>query len=117
MSMYTELLVAAWGQQGPAEAGATERGAFEEVLRCRARHGESVRTGAGPDLVPVVLALELAYDVALLRLALVVGVETDPSRFDQPRRERDRLEGALRALGISLEPASDSDNRSSPVTP
>jgi len=117
MSMYAELLVAAWGQQGPAEDGVTEWDACEEVLRCRARQGESVRAAAGPDLVPVVLALELAYDVALLRLALVVGVETDPSRFDQPQQERDRLEGALRALGISLDPASDSDDRSSSVAP
>ena len=117
MSMYAELLIAACGQQWPAEAGATERDALEELHRCRAQLGESAKAAAGPDLVPVVLALELSYDVALLRLALAAGVETDPSRFDQPRRERARLEGALRERGIGLDPAPDTDDRPCPVTP
>ena len=94
----------------------TERDALEELLRCRARLGESAKTAAGPDLVPVVLGLELSYDVALLRLALAAGVETDPGRFDRPTRERERLEAALRERGIGLDPAPN-DDRPCPATP
>jgi hypothetical protein len=31
-----------------------------------------------------------------------MGVDTDPSRFDQPQRERDRLERAFNDLGLYL---------------
>jgi hypothetical protein len=51
----------------------------------------------------VVLAREIAYDVALLELAQVLGIETDPSRFEQPRQERARVEQALRDRGIEVE--------------
>ena len=76
-------------------AAASERGALDEVLRCRAEL-ESAPPATDPDTVPVVLALEVAYDVALLELARLVGVESDPDRFEQPQLERARLEGALR---------------------
>jgi hypothetical protein len=53
-----------------------------------------------------VLAREVAYDVALLELAEVMGIETDPSRFEQPRQERARLEQELRERGITTAQAS-----------
>jgi len=103
MSMYTQLLSAAIGQDPPEAADATERGAVDEVLQCRAEL-ESVPPSTDSDAVSAVLALEVAYDVALLRLARLVGVESDPDRFEQPQLERARVEGALRSRGISLEP-------------
>ena len=54
------------------------------------------------DSVPVVLALQVGYDVALIELASVVGIESGPSWFDEPQRERERLETALSDLGIDL---------------
>ena len=100
MSMYTQLLDAAYGERpGPLEEGA----AVAEVLRCRFQLEERVPPGLDPDAVPVVLALQVGYDVALLGLARLVGVETDPTRFEQPERERERLEQALRDRGIRLE--------------
>ena len=111
MSMYTQLLSAAIGR-GPSElAGASERGAFDEVLRSRAELGSA--PAADPDVVSAVLAREVAYDVALLRLARTVGVESGPDRFEQPELERARLEGALRGRGISLEPDGGGDAPSS----
>ena len=71
---------------------------------CRAAL-ESAPPATDPDAVSAVLALEVAYDVALLRLARLVGVESDPDRFEQPQLERARVEEALRSRGISLEPA------------
>jgi hypothetical protein len=76
--------------------------AMAEVIRCRDELDEGVAPGDDPDAVPAVLALQIGYDVALIELAQVVGVDTDASRFDQPQRERDRLEQAFNDLGIDL---------------
>jgi hypothetical protein len=114
MSMYTQLLSAAMDQCPPEAAAATERGAVDEVLRCRSGL-QGAPPEADPDAVYAVLALEVAYDVALLQLARVVGVESDPSRFELPQLERARVQGALRDRGISLGHAVDGDERS-PVT-
>ncbi len=76
-----------------------------EVIRCRDELDEldeRVSPGDDPDAVPAVLALQIGYDVALIELAQVLGVDTDASRFDQPQRERDRLEQAFNQLGIDL---------------
>jgi hypothetical protein len=108
MSMYTELLVAALGQLS-SDGVVTEQDAIDELVRCRAEREKAAPPTDGGDMVPVVLALEIAYDVALLRLARLVGVEADPGRFDQPRRERERLEKAVSERGIGLEPAASSN--------
>ena len=102
MSMYTQLLDAAYGQRGPVVVRLTERSALDEVLRCRGQLEEKVTAGTDPDTVPTFLAREIGYDVALLELAEVLGVETDPSRFEQPRLERARLERAFEDRGVSL---------------
>jgi len=100
MSMYTQLLDAAYDQRPrPLD---DEGRAVAEVLRCRIELDEGVPAGIDPDSVPVLLALQIGYDVALLELAQLVGVDTDPSRFDQPHRERRRVEQALSDRGISL---------------
>jgi len=39
----------------------------------------------------------------LLKLAEAVGIESGPSRFEQPERERDRLRHALNDMGIDLD--------------
>jgi len=109
MSMYTQLLHAAFEQRRLAPSELKERVAIEEVVRCRVELEKGVPPGLDPDTVPVVLALQIGYDVALLELAQVVGVDTDPVRFDQPQLERERLERALTALGISLDPDPDPD--------
>lgn len=46
------------------------------------------------DTVSAALALQIGYDVALLRLAGLIGLESDPKRFDRPYDERTRLEEA-----------------------
>jgi hypothetical protein len=109
MSMYTQLLDAAIGRHEPLVEGTSESSALDEVLRCRhdLEHG-APETG-DPDTVPVVLAQQIAYDVALLELALVVGIDSDPSRFEQPQLERERLERAFGALGFNLEMAVDGE--------
>jgi len=102
MSMYTQLLDAAYGQR--AQVRDDEGQAVAELRRCRTQLEEGVPPGVDLDTVPAVLALQLGYDVALLVLAELVGVDTDPSRFEQPQRERARVEHALNERGISLRP-------------
>ena len=104
--MYTQLLDAALEQRRPRGPDPSRSHAVEEVRRCR----EELEHGApeqGIDTVPAVLALQIGYDVALLELAEVVGIDSGPSRFDQPERERDRLRRALNDIGINLDVTTD----------
>jgi hypothetical protein len=100
--MYTQLLDAALDQRPPRAPDPSPSHAVEEVRRCR----EELELGVPEhsiDTVPVVLARQIGYDVALLELAEVVGIESGPGRFDQPERERDRLRQALNDIGINLD--------------
>jgi hypothetical protein len=106
MSMYTQLLDTALARRVPVDACPTTRSAVEEVLECRAELDRGGPSDDAPDIVPVVLAQQIGYDVALLQLARVVGIVTDPSRFEQPLKERQRLEHLFRDLGINLEEAA-----------
>jgi hypothetical protein len=110
MSMYTQLLGAALDERHPLEAGASRHAAVAQVRRCRHDLETGTPAGLDPAAVPVVLALHVGYDVALIELASMMGIHSDPRRFEQPLRERERLEAALGDLGISLDPEA---NRSS----
>jgi hypothetical protein len=105
MSMYTQLLGAAYGQRQPGGARLSADVAVAQVRWCRFELESGRPPSPDPDVVPVILALEIGYDVALLDLAGVMGIETDLARFEQPRIERDRLEQALRERGVALEQA------------
>ena len=116
MSMYTHLLDAAFGQRAPVLVRPTEHDALDAVRRCRGELARDTPPATDPDAVPVVLAREISYDVALLELAEVLGIETDPSRFEQPRHERARLEQLFSDLGIALESLPDTEDATSART-
>ena len=101
MSIYTQLLDAALEQRSPRERETNADHAVREVRRCRKELESGVPENL--DTVPAVLALQIGYDVALLELAEVVGIESGASWFEQPERERDRLREALNEMGINLE--------------
>jgi len=111
MSMYTQLLTAAVGQGVGRGHAATRERAVAEVRRCHEDLIEGVPAGTDPDAVPAALAQQIAYDVALITLAVLVGIETDPSRFEQPEVERRRIDSRLAALGIVLVEPSDAGER------
>jgi hypothetical protein len=113
MSMYTHLLDAAYGQRAPVPVRPTQHGALTALRRCRGELSQGTPPPTDPDAVPVVLAREISYDVALLELAEILGVETDPSRFDQPWNERARLEQVFWDLGIVLQPVPDTEDAAS----
>ncbi|HWF17066.1 MAG TPA: hypothetical protein VG244_12850 [Acidimicrobiales bacterium] len=101
MSMYTRLLDAAL-EQRPHHAEPNRDGALDEVRRCRIEL-EVGRPHGDDDAVSAVLALQVGYDVALLELAAVMGVDSRPSMFEQPERERNRLRTALLDMGITID--------------
>jgi hypothetical protein len=103
MSMYTQLLDAALEQRPARDDLVSRTEAVERVRRRRDELEVGVPRGDELDAVPAVLALQIGYDVALLELAAVVGIESGPSRFEQPERERDRLRQALSDVGVSVE--------------
>jgi hypothetical protein len=103
MSMYAELLHAAVGQRALVELLPTRHSALNALRRSRGQLDEGTPPPTDPDAVPVVLAREIAYDVALLDLADVMGIDTDVHRFERPRQERARLEAALMDSGITAQ--------------
>jgi hypothetical protein len=102
MSMYTRLLDAALEQRRPRDDEAGRDDALDEVRRCHAEL-EAGLPGGDVDTVSAVLALQVGYDVALVELAEVMGIDSGPSRFEQPERERERLRTALRDRGIPVD--------------
>jgi hypothetical protein len=113
MSMYTHLLDAAFEQRGPVLVRPSEDNALNTVRRCRGELARDTPPATDPDAVPVMLAREISYDVALLELAEVLGIETNPSRFEQPRHERARLEQLFSDLGIMVQPLPDTEDATS----
>jgi hypothetical protein len=113
MSMYTHLLDAAFEQRGPVLVRPTEHNALTAVRRCRRELARGTPPATDPDAVPVVLAREISYDVALLELADVMGVETGPGRFEQPQHERARLEQLFMDLGLMLAPLPETEDATS----
>jgi hypothetical protein len=114
MSMYTQLLDAAFGQRAPVLVRPTEHDALSAVRRCRRELQRDTPPATDPDAVPVVLAREIGYDVALLELAEILGIETDSRRFEQPLLERARLEQAFLDRGIALQMSPGSEDASAP---
>ena len=113
--MYTQLLGAALTQERRAGTAVDAGTALDQVRRCRNELSADLPPGMEQHAVPVVLARQLGYDAALLRLAELEGIETDLNRFDLPGAERSRLEGALRGLGIALDDPATPSGRTSPV--
>ena len=69
---------AAYGERPRLHRTGTRSRAVNALQRCRREILEYHPSDVGPDTVPVVLALQVAYDVALLDLASVVGVDAHP---------------------------------------
>jgi hypothetical protein len=92
--MYTELLGLALIERSRSDVAPAIGGIFAELLRCRAR----LPVGKGGALASS--ADQLAYDVALVRLAEGHGIGWELRSFEHPAQERRALEGALTARGV-----------------
>jgi hypothetical protein len=69
------------------------------MLECLANGGDTRPRVKNEVLAVTLLARELDYDHALIRLSLSMGFETGPERFETPEAERNRLRHALAGLG------------------
>ena len=107
VSMYTELLRAALDELPAAPSPGDQDQFFSEVLQRRRELAQDLPAELrNSDAVPVVLARQVGYDVSLIRLAVHLGVETDPERFGPTGHERTRLEQAFRDLGLGVGPTA-----------
>lgn len=97
MSMYVEVLSGAmdsWDTELSGDA------LVDYVLSCRAALPDR-DLGAGV-WSEATLVAEVAYDRALISLAVEYGVDVTPTNFVHPRIERERLELALEQRGLDL---------------
>ena len=112
MAMYTDLLAAALGARPPRADRPTNRELLSELRRHR-RHLADVTSHDARGWAPKVVAEQMAYDVTLMDLSCLLGIECNVLRFDQPQRERARLERELASRGIHLESKSPHTRRES----
>ncbi len=103
MSMYSELLSAALAHTRRGDDAGDTRAAIDEARQRRDELELDVPPATEPDAVHVLLARQVGYDVALVRLARLFGIDTGPGQFDRPESERSRLEAALGEHGIRLD--------------
>lgn len=105
--MYTQLLGTALAEQGPPETGRAVGAGLAALRSCRSRMQRNERSRSGSGWAPGAVSDQLAYDVALVRLAVDHGIEIDLDGFERPRLGRSRLEQALAVRGILLDDAED----------
>ena len=96
--MYSDLLTRALGKD--EEGHRCDDLLLADLVDSRVRL--QVAGAAAP--VAEALARELSYDGALIRLCESLEVRATPEWFDNPRRERARLERELLRRGILLPP-------------
>ena len=95
--MYTQILTSA--PRGPLE------NLQGEALLCYTLDCQSEMLAAGPitrATAMSALAMEVAYDCALLKLCAANGIDTVATDFSHPANDRRRLEAALKEAGIDL---------------
>jgi hypothetical protein len=107
VSMYTQLLGTALAElPAPETAGAA--GASLAALRtCRSRMQCNERSRSRTGWAPAAVSDQLAYDIALVMLAVEHGIEIDVDGFERPQLGRRRLEQALAVQGILLDEAEE----------
>ena len=100
--MYTQLLEAALEVRATFADADDIGSAFAEVLRRRRQLAVAASAGTDGDRTSTVLAHQVSYDISLMELVHSLGIDCDPNEFDQPERQRLKLEHALRTRGIDL---------------
>jgi hypothetical protein len=102
--MYVQLLDASLGELASPSGDLTTPEALAELLErrsslCANRASHAEPSWAAPDAV----SAELSYDVALIRLARLLGIECEINDFERPGRGRARIELKLTSLGIAVD--------------
>jgi hypothetical protein len=103
MSMYSELLAASSAKERAGRPVAASKGELLAQLLARRidLDDASPSDGAQPDVAGH-LTRQLDYDIALIRLCRALGIDAEPSGFEHPQPERQRLEQELKNAGVDL---------------
>lgn len=112
--MYVQLLDASLDELVSPTDGLTAPDALAELLRRRTNLCAN-RASHAQSHLPASDAVsdELSYDVALIRLARLVGIVCDINDFERPGHGRDRIELNLMSRGIAVDEL-DSQTRPAP---
>ncbi len=97
MSMYVSVLSSALELFEP---GLDDDALIEHVRKCR--HALPPWDLGSGTYSAEALAVEIAYDRALVCLADRFGIDVTPAGFAHPKIERERLEFALLEVGVDL---------------
>jgi hypothetical protein len=108
--MYTHILDAALRERSQPDGRMTTSEALAALSERRQHLDWSPSSERGTDWSSAALAHQVAYDLALIGLARSVGIDCDPSSFEQPQRRRIELERELKSRGIRLEEANQQVN-------
>jgi len=103
MSIYFQLLDAALGQPTSSTVAPSRPEALAELLRSRRGLYATGASTSGSHWAPDAVANELSYDVALIQLARLLGIECDLKDFDSPGHGRALIESYLVTLGIQVD--------------
>jgi hypothetical protein len=102
VALYPDLLRISLIGSPVSGSAPTKDEALAYLLRCKGHRRERGAVAPESGSSAAQLAAELSYDVALINLARACSVNCDVERFDQPHRERSRIEHELTAQGVCL---------------
>jgi hypothetical protein len=104
MSMYADILDKAFARRRGTLGPTNVHDAITELLECRGRLTSThPRDRFSGGWAARAVANQVAYDVALIKLARSVGIACDPATFDLPERRRNELDRQLEARGVHLD--------------
>jgi hypothetical protein len=103
MSMYTYILDAALRERSEPDTPLTTNEAVAIVLDCRRYLGSIASSGWSGDWGSSALSNQVAYDLALIDLARLVGIDCEATSFDQPQQRRIELERKLISRGLEFD--------------
>jgi hypothetical protein len=102
MSMYNQILLVALRDRPWPHTNMATSDALSVLLDCRQHLGPIASSERDMNWSSTALANQVAYDIALIDLARCVGLDCDPSSFEQPQRRRTELERELSSRGVRL---------------
>jgi hypothetical protein len=100
MSMYTHLLETALARRPEPDGQDRTSSLLDELERSRRRLHTPMPAEHSAERVPAAVADQLSYDIALVELSQLAGIDVDLAAFGHPERARAFLERSLMVRGL-----------------
>ncbi len=100
--MYAQLLTMALADEADLDLGGHDAPVDELVVELAAKRRVLARDPELARSAVSEIARQLSYDAQLVRICRRLGIAADPAHFEQPERERERLEELLAAEGVEV---------------